>query len=91
MREEVAVGTYFVVVFRERRVPLCPSHVAELVKSGVKVVVEPSKSRIFPDVDYAKVGAQLSNDLSPCDVILGVKQPDQVSACAQLRTSTILT
>jgi len=64
-------------------VPLCPSHVAELVKSGVKVVVEPSKSRIFPDVDYAKVGAQLSNDLSPCDVILGVKQPDQSKLLAK--------
>lgn len=58
----------------ERRVPLCPSHVRELVGDGVSVVVQPSKSRVFSDKEFADAGASVCNDLSECSVILGVKQ-----------------
>jgi alpha-aminoadipic semialdehyde synthase len=58
----------------ERRAPLTPTHVRELVKAGVQVIVQPSNSRIFTNEQYALVGAQISNDLSPANVILGVKQ-----------------
>ena len=58
----------------ERRVPLCPSHVRELVGDGISVVVQPSKSRVFSDKEFADAGASVCNDLSECSVILGVKQ-----------------
>jgi len=32
----------------ERRAPLSPSQVQQLVKSGVKVIVQPSNRRAFP-------------------------------------------
>jgi alanine dehydrogenase len=65
----------------ERRAPLTPDHVRELiVDHEVDVLVEPSPLRIFPDLDYAAAGAQIAADLSPCGVILGVKEipPDRI-------------
>lgn len=59
----------------ERRAPLTPDHVAELVSAhGIRIVVEPSARRVFPDVGYARAGAELSEDLSDCNPILGVKE-----------------
>lgn len=59
----------------ERRAPLTPDHVAELTADhGVAFRVEPSERRAFPDKDYAAAGATLSEDLSACGVILGVKE-----------------
>lgn len=39
----------------ERRAPLSPSHVAELVKRGICVVVQPSNLRTYPDKIYREV------------------------------------
>lgn len=59
----------------ERRVPLTPDHVAELVRGHqLRCVVQPSPTRAFADIDYAAAGATLAEDLSACDVILGVKE-----------------
>ena len=59
----------------ERRAPLTPDHVAELVhEHGLEVVVEPSEHRAFPDDAYVASGARLSDDLSDCPLIFGVKE-----------------
>lgn len=59
----------------EKRTPLTPNDVSELIKSlGVKVLVQPSKIRIFSDDEYKKVGAIIKEDLSEADVIFGVKE-----------------
>lgn len=59
----------------ERRVPLAPDHVAELVqRHGIPVFVQPSKIRIFPDQEYQSAGAVVQEDLSPCGIVLGVKE-----------------
>ncbi|KAL7752187.1 hypothetical protein RI367_002232 [Sorochytrium milnesiophthora] len=58
----------------ERRVPLLPEHVERLVSDGVKVIVQPSKNRIVGDERFKKAGATVSEDLSPADVILGIKE-----------------
>ncbi len=59
----------------ERRAPLTPDHVRELASEhGVASRVEPAAQRIFPDVDYAAAGAEITPDLSGCRVILGVKE-----------------
>ncbi|TYZ69117.1 hypothetical protein PybrP1_008867 [[Pythium] brassicae (nom. inval.)] len=58
----------------ERRTPLTPAHVQRLVESGVQVLIQPSHSRIFSDEQYAVAGACVTEDLSPANVIVGVKQ-----------------
>lgn len=65
----------------ERRAPLTPLHVEELVREqGRSVVIQPSPLRIFSDDDYRRAGATLAEDLSECQVILGVKEvpPDRL-------------
>lgn len=39
----------------ERRAPLAPKHVAELVKKGIKVLVQPSTVRTYADKKYEEV------------------------------------
>ncbi len=58
----------------EARVPLIPEHVAQLIARGYRVLVEPSPIRCIPDSEYARVGAELCDDLSHCDVIFCVKE-----------------
>ena len=65
----------------ERRVPLTPSHCARLLRSGrgktgvARIIVQPSTKRIHHDALYEEVGCEISEDLSECGLILGVKQP----------------
>ncbi|GJQ14971.1 hypothetical protein GpartN1_g6762.t1 [Galdieria partita] len=58
----------------ERRTPIVPDHVRKLVELGIQVYVQPSKLRIFSDEAYEEAGAILTEDLSVCGTILGVKQ-----------------
>ncbi|GAB6020684.1 hypothetical protein CHUAL_003353 [Chamberlinius hualienensis] len=58
----------------ERRAPLAPNHVKQLVNKGVKVLVQPSNRRAFPMQAYASAGAIIQEDLSEANVIVGVKQ-----------------
>ncbi|ORZ00118.1 Saccharopine dehydrogenase-domain-containing protein [Syncephalastrum racemosum] len=59
----------------ERRAPLTPTAVALLIKqTGVKIYVQPSTKRIFSDADYARAGAIVSEDLTPAEIILGIKE-----------------
>jgi alpha-aminoadipic semialdehyde synthase len=48
--------------------------VTQLVQNGYRVVVQPSPRRVFADGEYTKAGATISEDLSGCGLILGVKQ-----------------
>jgi len=59
----------------ERRVPLIPSHVGTLIKKYLlEIWVQPSSIRIFPDRDYDLQGAKVEEDLSPCSIVLAVKE-----------------
>jgi len=59
----------------ERRVVLTPDHVKKLIEEHkIDVVVQSSEQRIFKDDQYKEVGATISDDLSPCNIILGVKE-----------------
>jgi len=59
----------------ERRSPLTPEQVHRLrQEADVQVVIQPSSRRIFEDAAYAAAGAQLSESLSSCRVILGIKE-----------------
>ncbi len=60
----------------ERRVPLVPSHVSQLVKDyDIDVVLEPNEQRVFPESAYSQVGASISSLKGDrADVILGIKE-----------------
>lgn len=59
----------------ERRTPLIPAHVREFVRDqGIEVRVQPSPLRVFPDDIYSREGAVVAEDLTPCSVILAVKE-----------------
>lgn len=58
----------------ERRVPLNPMAVQDLINKGFGVTIQPSETRIYKDAEYVTAGAQLSSDLSSCDFIIGVKE-----------------
>ncbi|CAN7108596.1 unnamed protein product [Brassica rapa subsp. narinosa] len=66
----------------ERRTPLTPSHCARLLHGGKdrtgvsRIVVQPSAKRIHHDALYEDVGCEVSDDLSDCGLILGIKQPE---------------
>lgn len=65
----------------ERRAPLTPSHCARLLRNssgscGVnRIIVQPSTKRIHHDALYEDVGCEISNDLSECGLIVGIKHP----------------
>lgn len=60
----------------DKRVPLTPEQCRFINESmpGVQVVVQPSEIRCFSDSDYAAHGVSLSEDLSACDVLMGIKE-----------------
>ncbi|KAF2304234.1 hypothetical protein GH714_028771 [Hevea brasiliensis] len=65
----------------ERRVPLTPSQCARLLHGGrdrtgvARIIVQPSTKRIHHDAMYEDVGCEISEDLSECGLILGIKKP----------------
>jgi alanine dehydrogenase len=62
-------------ILKEKRAPLIPSHVRELVaRHSLDIQVQASTLRIFSDEDYRREGAQVREDLSECDIILGIKE-----------------
>lgn len=57
----------------ERRSPISPALVSELVNRGIKVLVQPSTRRAYTMDEYERAGAIISEDLSPASLIIGVK------------------
>lgn len=41
-----------------------------------RIIVQPSTKRIYHDALYEAAGCEISQDLSDCSLILGVKQPE---------------
>ncbi len=59
----------------DERVPFTPSQCEELKNiTGAEVVVESSSIRRIKDEEYKQVGIELSDDLSDCDILFGVKE-----------------
>lgn len=62
----------------ERRVPVIPEHAQKLREEhGVEVWLQPSPIRVFTAEEYARVGVEMHEDLSPCPVIFAVKEIPQ--------------
>jgi|SRR5690625_1550178 len=60
----------------DRRVVFSPEKLKLLKEKypSIEVVVESSDIRIFHDDDYREKGFEISDDVSDCDVLLGVKE-----------------
>ncbi|MBP7389154.1 MAG: alanine dehydrogenase [Chitinophagales bacterium] len=61
---------------RDSRVPLTPSQCKFLTERNpdIQVVVQPCKYRCFTNEEFIYQGVALQEDLSDCDVLLGVKE-----------------
>jgi hypothetical protein len=60
----------------DNRVALTPAQCKWLrrQRTDLEIWVEPSNTRCHSDREYESAGAQLSTDLSPCDILLGIKE-----------------
>ena len=59
----------------DSRVPLTPEQCKMIQqKFDVSILVEPSPDRCYSNEEYQNAGINLTNDLSGCDVLLGVKE-----------------
>ena len=60
----------------DQRVVMTPSQVRMALDTynGLEIIVQPSADRCFSDAEYHSAGIQLKEDLSDCDVIIGVKE-----------------
>ena len=60
----------------DKRVPITPEQAKEIQGKfhGVRVYCQSSDIRCYDDEDYTNEGIEVVNDISDCDVILGVKE-----------------
>ncbi|KZV92569.1 hypothetical protein EXIGLDRAFT_614197 [Exidia glandulosa HHB12029] len=58
----------------ERRCPLTPDAVHDLVRDGVRILVQDCHRRIFPVREFVEAGAEVHNTLQPAHIILGIKE-----------------
>ncbi len=60
----------------DNRVALSPHQCKVVMRkfAQVEVVVQPSSVRCYADAEYKEAGISLQNDLSDCDILLGIKE-----------------
>ena len=60
----------------DKRVPFSPKQCKNIMLkfNGVKIYAQPSNIRCFQDSEYKDVGVEILEDLSQCNVIMGVKE-----------------
>ena len=61
---------------KDNRVALTPAHCRWLIKNvkDCSIVVQPSTTRCFSNLEYEKAGVQVKDDLSECNLLLGIKE-----------------
>lgn len=60
----------------DRRVLFSPQACKDLISTypDLEIIVESSNNRTFTDAEYTNMGITVSDDISDCDVLLGVKE-----------------
>ncbi len=60
----------------DRRVPLTPKQARLLLEryNNIEIYVQPSKERCYSDAEYQDLDINLREDLSNCDILMGVKE-----------------
>jgi saccharopine dehydrogenase (NAD+, L-lysine-forming) len=61
---------------RDKRVPLTPLECSELMREypEVEIYIQPSTYRCYADEEFLAFGLNIREDLSFCDILLGVKE-----------------
>lgn len=65
----------------EKRVAITPGYASNVADKGYKLIVQPAQNpetgeikRAFKDEEYREAGAEINEDLSPANVIFGLKE-----------------
>jgi alanine dehydrogenase len=60
----------------DKRVPLIPTQIKSLIEEypEIELVVQPSQWRAFKDEEFIKEGIKMQEDISDCDILLGIKE-----------------
>ncbi len=63
---------------QDNRVALTPVQCRHIMEKyeGVEIVAEASETRCYKDAEYAAEGITVTNDISHCDIMLGIKEVD---------------
>ena len=63
----------------DKRVALTPQQCVEVKnRFNINIIVQPSKIRAFKDQEYLNLGINVQEDISSCNILLGVKEvPEQ--------------
>ena len=63
----------------DKRVPLTPKQCVEVLETfnNVEILVQTSHVRAFPDQAYADLGLTVVEDISDCDIMIGVKEVNE--------------
>ncbi len=61
---------------QDNRVALTPAQCKWLQKNfnDIKVAVQPSPNRCYADIEYERAGVEVKEDLSGCNLLLGIKE-----------------
>ena len=61
---------------RDLRVPFTPSQCRQILKEfpGVEIVIQPCEYRCYKNEEYAAAGITLQEDVSDCDILMGLKE-----------------
>ena len=62
----------------DKRVPVTPPQAIEITEKfpNVEVTIQPSDIRCYNDTEYSYLNQNLKEDLSDCDILIGVKEVD---------------
>ena len=60
----------------DKRVPLIPAQCRQVMNEfpQVEIVVQPCEWRAFKDEEFIKEGIKTQEDISDCDILLGIKE-----------------
>lgn len=75
MRPNLVVGILKETKDWEKRSPLSPGDVNWLIQKGIRVEVESSQDRIFPDKLFQKNGAVIVDRFKKASLLIGIKEP----------------
>lgn len=74
----ITIGIVKETALSEARVAATPETVKKYIAKGARVIVQPAAGVLsaYKDSDYTAAGATLSDDVSSCDLVLGVQTPE---------------
>ncbi|VAW23505.1 Lysine ketoglutarate reductase (LOR) (LKR) / Saccharopine dehydrogenase [hydrothermal vent metagenome] len=62
--------------WKDRRAAITPATAREIMKRwpGIEIYAQPSDTRVFKEGEYIEAGVKITDSLSHCDILFGVKE-----------------